>query len=65
MFVVRNFATFSHSKPISVMFIRLVVVNGLRRQAGEQKGKELLNRVCIDENILITNFVFIQIFFLF
>jgi hypothetical protein len=29
------------------------------------KGKELMNRVCINKNILITDFVFKQIFFLF
>jgi hypothetical protein len=39
--------------------------NVRRRRPGEQKGKELMNQVCINENILITNFVFIQIFFLF
>ena len=29
-----------------------------RLQLGERKGKELMNRVCINENISITNFVF-------
>jgi hypothetical protein len=41
------------------------VGNVPRRRPGERKGKELMNRVCINENILITNFVFIRIFFSF
>jgi hypothetical protein len=64
MYVVRCFEIYSHSKPISGMFIRLVVVNAPGRRPSEQKGKELMNQVCINENISITNFVFIQIFFL-
>jgi hypothetical protein len=39
------------------------VGNVRRRRPGEQKGKELMNQVCINENILFTNFVFIQILF--
>ena len=57
MYVVKYFETYSHSKPISAMSIELAVVNAPRRRPGEQKGKELMNRVCINENILITNFV--------
>jgi hypothetical protein len=68
MYVVKYSATFSHSKPISVMSIKLAVGNVNRvAQVGKRKGKELMNQVCIllNENISITNFVFKQIFFLF
>jgi hypothetical protein len=64
-FVVKYSRTYSHSKLTNAMSIKLAVVNVPRRQLGEQKGKELMNRVCIllHENISITNFVFKQIFF--
>jgi hypothetical protein len=52
-------------KPINTMSIKLAVGNVRRRRPGEQKGKELMNQVCINENISITDFVFIQMFFLF
>jgi hypothetical protein len=61
--VARNFATSSPYKPTNAMSIRSVVGNVPRRRPGEQKGKELMNRVCINENISITDFVFKQIFF--
>jgi hypothetical protein len=65
MYVVKYSEIYFRYKPISVMFIRLVVGNVPRRRPGERKGKELMNQVCINENISITNFVFKQIFFLF
>jgi hypothetical protein len=61
MYVVKHSEIYSHSKLTNAMFIKLVVENIRRRRPGERKGKELMNRVCINENILITNFVFIQI----
>jgi hypothetical protein len=62
---VKHSAIYFHSKPISAKSIKLAVGNVRRRRPGEPKGKELMNQVCINENISMTNFVFIQIFFLF
>jgi hypothetical protein len=65
MYVVKYSAIYSPYKPINTMSIKLAVGNVRRRRPGEQKGKELMNQVCINENISITNFVFTQIFFSF
>jgi hypothetical protein len=65
MYVVKYSAIYSNSKPINTMSIKLAVGNVRRRRPGEQKGKEMMNQVCINENISITDLVFIQMFFLF
>jgi hypothetical protein len=63
MYVVKCSEIYSHSKPISAKSIKLAVGNVPRCRPGERRDKELMNRVCINKNISITDFVFKQIFF--